>query len=135
MDEVKSFWEAIKPLISNPVAYVIIGVLIILAVYMLFVKKDKRFKAVVTKILQGIIKDAYDKGIEVEFVVDDIIAKAIKKIKEKPDPWDGLLIWVLQAKWFRNKVISVVKDKIEEIAQAETDSVLEEVSESNSDKK
>ncbi len=127
MDEATSFWEAIKPLINNPVAYVIIGALIILALYMLFVKKDKRFKAVVTKILQGIIKDAYDKGIEVEFVVDDIIAKAIAKIKEKPDPWDGLLIWVLKAKWFRNKVISIVKDKIEEIAQADPDSVLEKV--------
>ena len=86
MDEATSFWEAIKPLINNPVAYVIIGALIILALYMLFVKKDKRFKAVVTKILQGIIKDAYDKGIEAEFVVDDIIAKAIAKNKRKTRP-------------------------------------------------
>lgn len=121
MDEKISFWEAIKPLIHNPVAYVIIGLIVIITLYMLFVKKDKRFKAVVTKIIKDIIKDAYDKGISVEIVVDDVIAKAIKKIKAEPDPWDGILCYVLQAKWFRNKVVQIVKDKIEEIAQSEPD--------------
>lgn len=125
IDEIQEMWNAIVQ--TGPVAYVVVAIILILAVYMLFVKKDKKFKAIVTKILQDIINDAYQKGIEVEFIVDDIIAKAIKKVKEKPDKLDSLWLYVLNAKWFRNKLISIVKDQIEKIAQAEPDTVLEEV--------
>lgn len=127
MSDQISFTEAIKPLIDSP--WFIGGVVVILLViaYLVFVEKNKRLKAVIIGILQEMIKDSYDKGIDVEFVVDDIIAKAIKKIKEKPDKWDGLLLYVVQAKWFRAKLISITKDLIEKIAQAEPEAELNKV--------
>lgn len=127
MSEEISLVEAIKPLISSPLFIGVCIVLLISIVYLLFVKKDKRLKALIISILQESIKDAYDKGMQVEFVVDDIIAKIIKKIKEKPDKWDGLLLYVVQAKWFRNKLISIIKNLIEKIAQAEPDADLKKV--------
>ncbi len=127
MSEEISFVEAIKPLISSPLFIGVCVVLLISIVYLLFIKKDKRLKALIISILQESIKDAYDKGMQVEFVVDDIIAKIIKKIKEKPDKWDGILLYVVQAKWFRNKLISIIKNLIEKIAQAEPDADLKKV--------
>ena len=127
MSEEISLVEAIKPLISSPLFIGVCVVLLISIVYLLFIKKDKRLKALIISILQESIKDAYDKGMQVEFVVDDIIAKIIKKIKEKPDKWDGILLYVVQAKWFRNKLISIIKNLIEKIAQAEPDADLKKV--------
>lgn len=127
MSEEISLVEAIKPLISSPLFIGVCVVLLISIVYLLFIKKDKRLKALIISILQESIKDAYDKGMQVEFVVDDIIAKIIKKIKEKPDKWDGISLYVVQAKWFRNKLISIIKNLIEKIAQAEPDADLKKV--------
>lgn len=127
MSDQISFAEAINPLLSSPWFIGAVVVIVIAIVYLLFVKKDKRLKAVIISILQESIQDAYDKGMQVEFVVDDIIAKAIKKIKEKPDKWDGILLYVVQAKWFRNKLISITKTLIEKIAQAEPDAELTKV--------
>lgn len=126
-EEVISFWEAIKPILKEPVVIVILAILVLVLLYFLFIKKDKRLKAVITEIVQDMIKDAYNKGVRVEFVVDDIIAKAVAKVKAKPDKYDSLLLWILNAKWFRNKLISIIKKRIEDIAQLEPGTEVKEV--------
>lgn len=127
IDELKELWLALEP--YHNVCYVLLAILVLVAIYMIFVKKDKRFKAVVTDIIRDMVKDAYNKGIQVEFIVDDIIAKADKKIREKPDKWDGILLYLIHAKWFRNKVIAIIKDKIQDIVDEEPGNTLEEVKE------
>ena len=121
MNEV-TFIDAIKPLIKEPVFIICVVLFVILAVYMLYIKKNKRFKEIVRNVIRDMILDAYNKGVRVEIIVDDIILKAVNKIKEKPDPWDGLLIYIITAKWFREKVISIIKGLVSEVAQIEPDS-------------
>ena len=127
IDELKELWLALEP--YHNACYVLLVILVLVTLYMIFVKKDKKFKAVVTDIIRDMVKDAYNKGIQVEFIVDDIIAKADKKIREKPDKWDGILLYLIHAKWFRNKVIAIIKDKIQDIVDEEPGNTLEEVKE------
>lgn len=120
LDELKEFYTALVQIPhAKGIFIAIVGVLIVFAMYRVFVKKDNKLKAVIKDIIVRIIKDAKDKGITVEIIVDDIIKKAEAKILEKPDKYDALLLYFVRAKWFKAKLTQIISKIFVEVMNEE----------------
>lgn len=122
LDEIKEFWTALSQIpYATAIATIAIVLLVLAAAYIIFIKKDMKLKAAIIKVVQEMLTEAKDKGVTVEFVVDDIIKKAEIKIKAKPDSYDALLLYFIHAKWFRNKLIKITTKIIEDIMSENAD--------------
>lgn len=118
LDEIKGFHQALGEIpYAQEVTYGFVVLLVLFALYRIIVKKDNKVKAIIIKIVSDAIIDARRKGITVEIVVDDVLAKAEKKILEKPDPYDALLIRIIRCKWFRRKMIASTTKLIEQVVE------------------
>lgn len=102
------FWE-------GPVPAIVVAVLVIAVLYYAFVKKEKVAEAVVKTVIGEYVNIAADKGVTVEIFVDNAIARAIAKVKEKPDAYDPLVLAFLQSKFTRNKLISIIKEQVKNL--------------------
>ena len=126
LDDIKEFWSALSQIpYATTIATIVIVLLVLAAGYIIFIKKDMKLKAVIIKVVQEALIEARDKGVTVEFVVDDIIKKAEIKIKAKPNSYDALLLYFIHAKWFRNKLIKITTKIIEDIMTENTDQISE----------
>lgn len=126
LDDIKEFWDALSQIpYATTVATVVIVLLVLAAGYIIFIKKDMKLKAAIIKVVQEALTDAKDKGVTVEFVVDDIIKKVEIKIKAKPNTYDALLLYFIHAKWFRNQLIKTTTKIIEDIMAENTDQISE----------
>lgn len=126
LDDIKEFWDALSQIpYATTVATVVIVLLVLAAGYIIFIKKDMKLKAAIIKVVQEALTDAKDKGVTVEFVVDDIIKKVEIKIKAKPNSYDALLLYFIHAKWFRNQLIKTTTKIIEDIMAENTDQISE----------
>lgn len=126
LDDIKEFWAALSQIpYATTIATVVIVLLVLAAGYIIFIKKDMKLKAAIIKVVQEALIEAKDKGVTVEFVVDDIIKKAEIKIKAKPNSYDALLLYFIHAKWFRSKLIKITTKIIEDIMAENTDQISE----------
>lgn len=129
LDNIKEFWVALSGIPhATTVVGVLLAIVLILVIYSIFVKKNAKLRAAVVRIVTEMINDAREKGITAEFVVTDILDKAEKKILDKPDCYDHLLLMIVRSKWLKNKLIYatidiinsvVAEDKAHEIEKAE----------------
>lgn len=95
-----------QPLISGILIVLLLGIVIALI-------KQHKLKTVIRCIVKEIIDEQKAQGKTVEVMVDDMIAKAIAKVKNEPDKTDKYLLWILNSKWFRTYIISIAKKAIE----------------------
>lgn len=101
---------------SSPAPAICVVVLILAAVYFAYVKKEAAAKAVVETIVREYLNIAQEKGVTVEIFVDNLIARAVKKVKETPDKTDNLVLAFLQSSLTRNKMIAIIKKAVIDIA-------------------
>lgn len=101
---------------ASPVPAICIVVLILVVIYFAYVKKEAAAKAVVETVVREYLNIAQEKGVTVEIFVDNLIARAVKKVKETPDKTDGLVLAFLQSNLTRNKMISIIKKAVSDIA-------------------
>lgn len=126
LDDIKEFWAALSQIpYATTIATIVIVLLVLAAGYIIFIKKDMKLKAAIIKVVQEALTDAKDRGVTVEFVVDDIIKKAEIKIKAKPNSYDALLLYFIHAKWFRSSLIKTTTKIIEDIMAENTDRISE----------
>lgn len=106
--------KEIKELLQTyPWIAAILGVVVIAIIVILI--KERKLKLVITDIVKNIVEEERKKGVTVEIVVDDLKAKAIAKVKEKPDKTDAILLWLLNSKIVRLRVIGIITKVIEKI--------------------
>lgn len=106
--------KEIKELLQTyPWIACILGVVIVVVVLILI--KERKLKLVITEIVKNIVEKERKKGVTVEIVVDDLKEKAIAKVKEKPDKTDPILLWLLNSKMLRMRVIGIITKVIEKI--------------------
>lgn len=101
---------------ASPVPAICIVALILVVIYFAYVKKEAAAKAVVETVVREYLNIAQEKGVTVEIFVDNLIARAVKKVKETPDKTDGLVLAFLQSSLTRNKMISIIKKAVSDIA-------------------
>lgn len=101
---------------ASPVPAVCLVALILVIIYFAYVKKEAAAKAVVETVVREYLNIAQEKGVTVEIFVDNLIARAVKKVKETPDKTDGLVLAFLQSKLTRNKMVSIIKKSVVDIA-------------------
>lgn len=93
---------------------VLSGILIIISLGVIFVLiKQRKLKTVIRCIVKEIIDEQKAQGKTIEVMVDDMIAKAIARVKNEPDKTDKYLLWILNSKWFRTYIINIAKKAIE----------------------
>lgn len=101
---------------ASPVPAICIVALVLVVIYFAYVKKEAAAKAVVETVVREYLNIAQEKGVTVEIFVDNLIARAVKKVKETPDKTDGLVLAFLQSSLTRNKMISIIKKAVSDIA-------------------
>lgn len=101
---------------ASPVPAVCLGALALVIIYFAYVKKEAAAKAVVETVVREYLNIAQEKGVTVEIFVDNLIARAVKKVQETPDKTDGLVLAFLQSKLTRNKMIVIIKKAVADIA-------------------
>lgn len=103
------FWD-------TPIPVIAIIILIVGVIYYAYVKKSKVAEAVVKTVVQEYLNIAQTKGVTVEIFVDNLIARAVKKVKETPDKTDTLVLAFLQSSLTRNKLIEIIKKQVAAVA-------------------
>lgn len=101
---------------ASPVPAVCVAVIILAIIYFAYVKKEKMAEAIVKTVVKEYLDIAASKGVTVEIFVDNLIARAVKKVKETPDKTDALVLAFLQSSLTRNKMIEIIKKQVSEIA-------------------
>lgn len=101
---------------ASPIPALCVVGLVLVIIYFAYVKKEAAAKAVVETVVREYLNIAQDKGVTVEIFVDNLIARAVAKVKETPDKTDGLVLAFLQSKLTRNKMITIIKKAVAEIA-------------------
>ena len=99
--------------------------LVVLLVVCFYLYKKNKLKRVIIEVATKIIEDKKEDGLTVEIVVDDLIKKAIEKVKEKPDKYDGILLYFLNASWLRNYIIKVAKGVIKKITDQDPETTIQ----------
>ena len=99
--------------------------LVVLLVVCFYLYKKNKLKHVIIEVATKIIEDKKEEGVTVEIVVDDLIKKAIAKVKEKPDKYDGILLYFLNASWLRNYIIKVAKSVIKKITDQDPETTIQ----------
>lgn len=99
--------------------------LVILLGICFYLYKKNKLKHVIIEVATTIIEDKKEDGVTVEIVVDDLIKKAIEKVKEKPDKYDGILLYFLNASWLRNYIIKVAKSVIKKITDQDPETTIQ----------
>lgn len=103
--------EAQQLVSDQPFITAVVIILLLAGIFVLI--KQRKLKAVISGIVKDIIEEQKAQGKTIEIIVDDMISKAIAKVKEKPDKIDKYLLWVLNSKYFRGYLISLAKKAIE----------------------
>lgn len=130
LDEIKEFWTALSGIpYATTVVGVLVTVIILITLYSIFIKKNAKLRAAVVRIVTEMIMDAREKGVTVEFVVNDILDKAEKKILAKPDCYDKLLLMIVRSKWVKNKLIFMTMNIIENVVAEDKAHELEKTKE------
>lgn len=130
LDKIKEFWSALSEIPhATTVVGVLIAIIILITLYNIFIKKNAKLRAAVVRIVTEMITDAREKGVTVEFVVNDILDKAEKKILAKPDCYDKLLLMIVRSKWFKNKLIVMTMNIIESVVEEDKAHELEKAKE------
>lgn len=101
---------------ASPIPALCVVGLVLVVIYFAYVKKEAAAKAVVETVVREYLNIAQGKGVTVEIFVDNLIARAVAKVKETPDKTDGLVLAFLQSKLTRNKMISIIKKAVADIA-------------------
>lgn len=101
---------------SSPLPGVVAIVFILVLVYFAYVKKQGAAKAVIEAVVREYLNIANEKGVTVEIFVDNLIARAIAKVKETPDKTDRLVLMFLESSFTRTKLIEMIKSAVAEIA-------------------
>lgn len=110
--EFTTILDDIKELVTTQP--VLSGILIVVSLGVIFVLiKQRKLKSVIRCIVKEIIDEQKAQGKTVEVMVDDMIAKAIARVKAEPDKTDKYLLWILNSKWFRADIINIAKKAIE----------------------
>lgn len=101
---------------ASPAPAICVAGLVLVIIYFAYVKKEAAAKAVVETVVREYLNIAQEKGVTVEIFVDNLIARAVAKVKETPDKTDGLVLAFLQSKLTRNKMIAIIKKAVADIA-------------------